>query len=152
MDSAPPAASGMRDLLAPLASEKVIRWLMFGVAFATLPLLLNLLLAVTSSREIGIGQLLGQGELLLVSAGVAASGAGELSGEAIEALRRFQIFLSGAAYILVCIASVWFASTATLKAGGQKVNETAVANGSLVLFAAAIITGMCCVGLSRMRR
>ncbi|WP_204298812.1 hypothetical protein [Actinoplanes campanulatus] len=141
-----------RDLLAPLGSEKVIRWLMFGVAFATLPLLLNFLLAITSSREMGLDRLLGQGELLLVSAGVAASGAGELSGEAIAALRRFQVFLSGCAYLLVCTASVWFASTATLRAGGQKVNESAVANGSLVLFLAAIITGMCCVGLSRMRQ
>lgn len=125
---------------------------MFGVAFATLPLLLNVLLAMTRDLPMGWVQLLGQGELLLVSAGVAASGAGELSGEAVATLRRFQIFLSGSAYLIVCIASVWFAGAATLKAAGQPVNESAVAHGSLIVFVASIVTGACCVALSRMSK
>lgn len=138
-------------VVAPLVSEKVLRWLMFGVAFATLPLLLNLLLAMTRDLQVGWVQLFGQGELLLVSAGVAASGAGELSGETVTALRRFQIFLSGSAYIIVCLSSVWFAGTATLRAADQKVDEVVVANGSLLVFTCAIVTGASCVALSKVR-
>ncbi len=108
-----PAPRGWKGLLTPLGSDKVLRWLMFGVAFAVLPLVLNLLLAFTRDLPVHGDQVLGQGELLLVSAGVAASGAGELSGEPVRELRRLQIVLSGLAYLIVCLASLWFASTAT---------------------------------------
>jgi hypothetical protein len=147
-----PAPVGWRGLLSPLTSDKVLRWLMFGVLFATLPLVLNLLLALTRDLQVNWAHLLGQGELLLVSAGVAASGAGELSGESVRELRRFQIVLSGSAYLIVCLASVWFASTATLRVAGQKVDESVVAYGSLIVFATSIITGACCVALSRMHK
>jgi len=146
------ASHGWKALLAPLISDKVLRWLMFGVAFATLPLVLNLLLAATRNLPVSWEQLLGQGELLLVSAGVAASGAGELSGEPVRQLRRFQIVLSGLAYIIVCLASVWFAGTATLRGADQPVNERVVAFGSLVVFLSAIVNGACCVALSRLHK
>jgi hypothetical protein len=97
-------------------------------------------------------QLLGQGELLLVSAGVAASGAGELSGEPIRQLRRLQIVLSGLAYLIVCVASLWFASTATLRVANRTVDDGVVAYGSVIVFGAAIVTGACCVALPKMRK
>jgi hypothetical protein len=143
---------GWKDLISPLFSDKVLRWLMYGVAFATLPVLLNLVLAVTRNSSLSWEQLLGQGELLLVSAGVAASGAGELSGESVPVLRRFQILLQGLAYIIVCLTSVWFADTANLLASQEQVNERAVAVGSLVIFGSSVLNGGCCVAVSRLRK
>lgn len=57
--------------------------------------LLDMLLALTRGPQADRSHLFGQGELSLVSTGVAASGAGELSGEPVRERRRFPIVRSG---------------------------------------------------------
>jgi hypothetical protein len=136
---------------APLISLKVIRWLLFGVAFATLPIVASYLVAVTQNVSPGMNSILGRGELLIVSAAVAATGAGELQGEAIEELRRFQVFVSAMAYLVVCISSLWFASVTTSVAGDVAINEHAIALGSIVTFVAAVIVGASCVALTEVK-
>lgn len=137
--------------LSLLWSEKVLRWLLFGVSFATLPIMANFIFVITQALSPTLPSLAGQGELLIVSAGVAATGAGELQGAALAKLRRVQIFLTAMAYMVVCVSSLWFASVATDIATRRTFDHSTVAGGSLVIFATAIVTGGCCVAISGLR-
>jgi hypothetical protein len=141
-----------RQMWAPEVSENVIRWFMFGVVFATLPIAANYLMAVTQSVAINWGVLLGQGELLLVSAGVTASAAGELQGAVPHVARRFRIVLSGLAYGHVFLSSLWFANIATSRVDQREIDEAAIARGSTIMFLFAVVTGASCVIVSKIGR
>jgi hypothetical protein len=148
-DAGEPAAVGdAPGVLSTIFSEKLLRWLLFGVLFATLPVMVNFFFVVTQALSPSLSSLVGQGELLIISAGVAATGAGELQGVLLGKLRRVQIFVSAMAYLVVCVSSVWFASVATEIATRKDFDHLAVADGSIAVFVAAIATGGCCVALS----
>ena len=121
------------------------------MAKAALPVMMNFFFAITQAFSPTLSSLMGQGELLIISAGVAATGAGELQGAALDRLRRVQIFLTAMAYLVVCVSSLWFASVATELAMDKPFDRTTVASGSLVIFAAAILSGGCCVAISGLR-
>lgn len=129
-------------------SEKVVRWLFFGVAFSTLPIIANFLLTVTQGINPVIPSLLGRGDLLIISAGVAATGVGELQGVTENGMKRIRIAVTAATYLIVCSASLWFASVATSIASKVPVQEDTIAVGSVILFCASVVSGASCVALA----
>lgn len=129
-------------------SEKVVRWLFFSVAFATLPVIANFLLAVTQGTYPSGPLLLGRGDLLIIAAGVAATGVGELQGVVDESWRRVRIVVTAAAYLIVCTASLWFASVATSLASKVPIREETIVSGSVIVFCSSVLAGASCVALA----
>jgi hypothetical protein len=145
-------SSGHRSLeqddLTAAIRETLLRWSLFGVAFATLPIAYNALSALTRGNSTSYGELVQHGELLLVSAGISAAAAGELFGRDETSLRSTRLFLVGMCFIIVCLSSLWFADIASV----PNVNQRVVAIGSTILFCCSVVCGGCCMILSQMRR
>jgi hypothetical protein len=143
---------GQRTQHGTTVGETLIRWTMFSVAFAVLPVAYNGLSALTRGKPISYDALLQNGELLLVSAGVAASAAGELFGRQEHLLKNIRLFLVGMSFITVCVASLWFADIATAVRAHELVDKQAIAQGSTLVFLCSVVCGGCCMALSRMER
>lgn len=131
--------------------ERLLRWAMFGVIFAILPILFNFLSAITRSQDIAVNSLIARGELLIVSVSISAAAAGELFGREEGQLRSFRLFLVGMSFIIVCVASLWFADIAGAVRAHESINESAVAIGSVIVFLSSITTAGCCIVLSEFR-
>lgn len=139
-----------RDLI-PLGFT-LLKWSLFGVVFAVLPIIFNLAHALTRRDDISFAALLSHGELLLVSVAVAAASVGELFGARREAFRRTRMILVAASMILICLASGWFADIAAGIRAGEDLDDQLIAIGSLVMFIFATISGACCVLVAELSR
>lgn len=130
-----------------LPSEKLVRWLVFGVVFALLPLFFNYLKAYGRGATISPADLSAHGELLLISAAIAAAAVGEL----LASGRRYQIakiIAGGGSVLLLAVASLWFADISTLAPATPLVNYARVSNASFVVFGLTVVSSACCVVLS----
>ena len=132
--------------------EKLLRWMLFGVVFAVLPIVFNFLSAVTRGQSIALSSLTSHGELLLVSVGISAAATGELFGREAGPLRSFRLFVVGMSLIIVCVASLWFADIAGAIRSNEPINEAAVSVGSTIVFFSSITTAGCCIALSELRQ
>jgi uncharacterized membrane protein len=131
--------------------EKLLRWALFGVIFALLPITFNFLSAVTRNQAIAVSSLASHGELLLISVSISAAAAGELFGREEGHMRSFRLFVVGMSFIIVCVASLWFADIASAVRTNEAINEGAVAVGSGIIFLSSIMTAGCCIALSELR-
>jgi len=132
------------------ASVKLLKWVVFSVALAVAPLLLNALRCITR-KDIAftLTGLLERGELLLVSAAIAASAVGDLATSGITTAQKSKIVLGGIASGIILLSSWLFAD---ISVGWQVNTEQMSSDGitliSCWLFAAAVVTGACCTALS----
>jgi hypothetical protein len=128
-------------------SERLVRWFVFSVVIALLPLGFRYLLEATDGAPPTITRLLSQGELLLVSSAIAAAAVGELIG---RGRRRpiLQLFAGGGCIATVLIASLYFAYVSTRTAA----RPTVVATTSVWLFVLTLIASASCVILAEEER
>jgi hypothetical protein len=131
--------------------EGLLRWILFSVSFSTLPLAFNYLSGITRNQPIGYVSLVGRGELLIVSVAIAAAGAGDLFGRAELIHRNYRLFVVGMSFIIVCLASLWFADIANALREGQLIDQIVVARGSTIVFCASVVNSACCIVLSELR-
>jgi hypothetical protein len=130
---------------------KVVRWSIFSVAFALLPIGVNGLSAATRNRGIAYDDLVGRGELLLVTAAIAAASAGELFGDKESRLRTTRLFLVGMSFLVVCLSSYWFADIAAGLQSNQVLDRYVIATGSSAVFIFAFIISACSIIVSELR-
>jgi hypothetical protein len=146
----------------------VTKWIAFGVFFASLPVVLNGSLLWFEQGSMNKRSLLSNGELLIVSAGIAAAGIGDLvfdrraaGGENIRGFRGLSIAICIA---LAVLGSSFYALNSLRNQENavtdRKVTQTPeqqrdeerrqdrVANVSLTFFVASIAAGGGCVVLS----
>ena len=126
---------------------KLTRWLIFSVVVALLPLVVNLLSLATRGRTPSFSLVSSHGELLLVSAAIAAGGIGELFGSSAN-YRTRKITAGGGCVIVFFISSFWFADLSSTAAMGITINTHVVSSGSLILFLLTVVSTASCVALS----
>jgi hypothetical protein len=129
----------------------LLRWLLFSVLIAVLPIGFNGIFMVNRSEPLVWKSLLAHGELYLISVAVTAAALGEMFGrEGGKKLTR--MCLTGLSCILIAISSVLFADTASIarQAEGQ-MNIDFVAWGSITFFVFSVVTGACCIVVSELR-
>lgn len=131
--------------------DKLIKWTFFGVIFAIFPIFANMLSGVTRSSSPGFDGLLGRGELLLISAAVAAASAGELFGRDEIRMKSARLLLVSFSVLLIGISSYWYADVAAGIQAHQQIDAHAVAVGSLIVFVLTCVVGACCVIVSELR-
>jgi hypothetical protein len=132
--------------------EKLIRWFFFSVVIALLPIMFNGFSALTRGSSLSLKDLIGRGELLLVSAAISAASGSELFGREGERLRKTRLTLVGCSFVIVFIASYLFADVASLLRENRFVDLEFVCWGSLVVFVCSVATGACCMVLAEVRR
>lgn len=115
-------------------------WTLFGVLFALVPIIFSALSEWIHGDSVGLSELIGGGELLLVSTGVCAAALGELAGRPTDPLRGVRGLLSGVSVILILIAGLLFADVAGSVRDHEAYDAVRVATASLVIFSISLIT------------
>ncbi|WP_346533798.1 hypothetical protein [Micromonospora sp. DPT] len=130
---------------------KLTRWALFGVTIALTPIMTSGLTGITRSAEISYDRLVGRGELLLIAAGVAAAGIGELFGREETRLRTSRLVLVGVSILLILLTSYWFADIAAATQAKQPVDQHVVAEISTYLFVITLGVTACSLVVSEIK-
>jgi len=131
-------------------TEKLIRWFLFGVVIALLPIIFNSLRLFTHGGSLTFGQLVGRGELLLVTAGISAKAIGELIGSSTS-MKIPKIIAGGVSLVILALASLYFADVAATYANNQTLDLSVISRMSLILFLTAVVSGGSCVALAEVK-
>ena len=127
-----------------LSLRKLVRWLVYTVVIALVPLLFTLLNLATYSKTVNLKAITEHGEMLLIASALGAGAIGEMFTAKVR-LSFPQELCVGATLILVIVSSMWFASIAS---GAGSVNLNVVSFGSLTLLICVICSSGGCVYLS----
>jgi hypothetical protein len=122
---------------------KILRWLLFGVIGSLLPLIINFLMTLPKSWSYSPIRVISRGELCIVVAAMCSVSAGELFGSTSK--NATMAVLSGGVTILILALST------ALYVSIPAVNDLPdyyVGDLSYVLFICALISSLCCIGLS----
>lgn len=126
-------------------AEKIIKWLIFSVVLALLPFAFNYLRLSSRSIDPTFINIFGNGELLLVAAGIAAAAVGDLIGSG-SGHKIAKLFAGGGSVVVLCLASLHFADVASLK-NSPTFDADVVVVSSMWFFIFAIISGAGCISL-----
>lgn len=121
--------------------ETLSRWFFFGVLCSILPLIAKFLVQLSVKPEhesVLLQSLLERGELLIVSAAIAAEAIGTLVGSGSE-FKLLKIIAGGCCLCSLFCASLWFAGIPA----DVSINRGVVAVGSLVIFGMTLLTSGC---------
>lgn len=133
-------------------ANKLLKWLIFGVLVALLPILFNLLFAITVGGELTVGRLIGRGELLLIAVGLCSTALGDLVLAELPVRSRFwrgaRLVLTGMCVVVIAASSFYFALVSDRYARQIDVSEEVVVLISSTLYAAAVISSVMSVLLS----
>lgn len=127
------------------AVENFTIWLIFSVFLALTPLIFNGATDFINGSNINLSQLLGKGELLIVSVAIGADATGKLIGSS-EKQKIFKIIAAGACILLVIISSLLFAVVS--RSTGNPININRVSSSSCLMFLMIIVTGTSCTLLA----
>jgi cation transporter-like permease len=123
--------------------EKLVRWLMFTVAFSMVPLASTYFGLRLDRREASLTAIVAHGELLLICTSVVAAALGELlpgNGENATA----KLFAAGTSLLGVTLCSFYFAAIQSRAAP----DPGTVAIVSVCLFAGMLAAGTGCLYLA----
>jgi hypothetical protein len=117
-----------------------------------LPLSFGYIITATKGEPVVLANFLADGELQLISTGIAAGAINDLFGSkqliiTSKTPSRVAIFFC---IIVACLASVSFATIAALPENLTPSQEQAIIQHSIVLFITALVAGASCVALSEL--
>ncbi len=125
---------------------RIGRWLFFAVFISLLPVVLGALSAATRRGDgISTKAMVGNGELLIVSAAIVGAAIAELFALENQRYRLLRFLVGCFAATVVIAAATWFADIAAAVRDNAEVDHGAVAAGSLWLFGFALLSGLSCV-------
>lgn len=123
--------------------NKLLKWLIFGVLVALLPILFNLLFALTVGAEVTAGRLIGRGELLLIAVGLCSTALGDLVLAELSVRSRFwrgvRLILTGTCVVVIAASSFYFALVSDRYARQIAVSDDAVVIISSALYLTAVV-------------
>lgn len=132
--------------------SKILKWIIFGVLIGIAPLLVTLLIGITRNQTIDIVNILSNGELLLVTAGIVGAAIGDL----LAGNHRFpslEIVSGGGCVLILLISSLYFAdiSAAGITSSlSQPLNVNAIEKYSYYIFTSGCISSIASVILSEL--
>jgi hypothetical protein len=125
-------------------SEKLLKWVIFSVLIALVPIGITFLNQTSEDGApawlVVAKRVLSHGELLLISAAIAADAVGDLIGAGKESL-TLKILSGGACVLIILSASLWYSNIAAMVHSGHPPRTDIVAVGSLWVLAGTVLTG-----------
>jgi hypothetical protein len=125
------------------------RWFVFGVALALLPIIADFLIRRIDGGGPVLADLLGRGELHLITAGLCSSAIGELLGTG-KGLAFVKIFSGGSCLAILFCASFAYAHIAERLSANAAISLDVVCHDSVFLYVGGVIASACCVILSEL--
>ncbi len=126
---------------------KVIRWMLFSVSIALVPLFFNYFSLKLRGFDVDVQQIIQNGELMLIIAAMSAAAIGELVGSSGQA-RILKVVAGGSSTLLLMLAALYYADVASLRFSGSMPDADSVAMMSFALFGLAVVSGGSCIALS----
>ncbi len=128
---------------------RLLRWMLFSVLVALIPLLLRWVALL--SQYMGVSNastlVLARGELLLISTAIAADAIGDLVASS-QRNRSAKILAAGFCVLSLLFSALWYATNSTIIDMGGSTNARIVAVGSVVVFVVTILAGGSCKWLA----
>jgi hypothetical protein len=132
----------------PLA-QKLTTWFIFGVIIALTPFILEFLKLLDRDKDVSLDAVLGTGQLLLVSAAIAAGATGELVLVDVPSRRRLGKLISiGGCTLAVIVSSLWFGDISAAIQEGNPPDPGVITNGSVFVFSCTLVSSGWCLALS----
>lgn len=124
-------------------TESLLVWSIFSIFFALLPIIFKALVTNLMGKQPYFPDLVSDGELLIVSAGIAADGAGRILSSIIpETL--YKVSAGGSCIVLLSLSSLLFATIAMPNASLQ---VDVIFSVSITIFTLTMISSAVCVVL-----
>ncbi|MEV6167649.1 hypothetical protein AB0L99_05405 [Streptomyces sp. NPDC051954] len=133
-------AQNARQQAREAALSKVLHWLFFGVIFAVMPIIAGLLINASRLGSLGFWSLIGRGELLIVTAGLAAAAAGQIFTKKSSRRHLMSSFLAFSNIVIACLSSIVYANISAGLQEGDEINDGFVGVLSLVFFGITLVT------------
>ena len=127
--------------------EKIIKWIVFGVVIALLPLIFRLICLLVVGAKPSLVAVTSQGELLLISVCMGAAAIGEII-VCDTNKKNFKILSVGSCVILLILSALLFAFISQSNSASTTFNSQVVSNISLYLYGFSLISSGCCVYLA----
>lgn len=124
-------------------SEKLIRWFIFSVLSALVPLAIGYLGLRLDRQEPSLERVTARGELLLISSTIASAAVGELIAGGRDRATQ-KLLAGGSCMLLVLLSSLFFAAIQAR----QHADPASVLVASLWMFASTLMASSACVYLS----
>lgn len=130
---------------------RIGKWAGFSVGLALLPIVFNLLYALTFEPDLTRAYLLGRGELLLPAVGLSAAALGDL----IIADRRsstFKVLAAVGCVVIIACASFYFASVSSRYATPDRPDTNVVFWVSIFFYGLAVLSSASSLYISEQER
>lgn len=129
--------------------SKVIRFVIYGVVVALLPIAIKCIHIVMYGEVLTLPAILSNGELLLVTVALTAGGIGEVvsSGESLGATK---LLAAGGCVIILVLSAAWFGQISASLTNSVAYDRSIVASGSLTIFILAFVSSLTCVVASEL--
>jgi hypothetical protein len=155
MTTASPERSKPDESESASTLEKVLHWLIFGVVISLAPFAAVIFDDLDQGVKLTLPNLFGHGELLIVSAIIAAGGIGEIFSSASDARKVPKLIVLGCCVVILITTSIWFADASSvvtqnhLSGSGRVIHPKIVAYGSVAIFIFTIIASGSALTLSK---
>ena len=126
---------------------KLLRWIIFSVVVALVPLIFNYLRLETRGHEVAVFEVIENGELMLIVAALCAASIGGLIGSS-GAFQPLKIAAGGGATVSLMVAALYYADVSAARYSEAVADPASVATVSLTVFLLALVSSGACVALS----
>lgn len=124
---------------------RIGKWTFFAVLLALFPILLGAISTITRGNPIEFDALFMHGELFLVSTAILGAALAELFSARKQRYPTLRLWTGCSAAAVLLSAAGWFADVTAGMRDGSKLDHHAIATGSVVMFALALVTGLSCI-------
>lgn len=128
---------------------KFARWFVFGVLIALLPILVDFIVKRSEWSQPSLNDLLGRGELLLISAGLCSAAIGELLGTGSK-FATLKIISGGGCLLVLASASLSYANLAGKMSKNIIFSADVVSHDSLIIYLVGVVASASCVILAEL--
>lgn len=128
--------------------QKLIRWFIFSVAVALLPLIFHALQLITRGKSASLSAVTSHGELLIVSVALAAAAIGNIIGNKNMTLSIPKLLSAGFCMLMLLLSSFYYADISACRISGQPIEDNVIACVSLISYIFTFICSACCIVLS----
>lgn len=128
-------------------SEKMVKWVIFSVLMALVPLITAALIQLTRSITPSMDDLIGRGELLLITAALCARSCGELF-SSDGGRKTAKVVAGGSTMVILLLTAIYFADVASAVRTKTTIDSGLVAGISIVTYISALVSGGSCIRLS----
>ena len=127
--------------------EKLTKWLFFSVAVALLPLSFHYLQLVMVGRSPGLADITQHGELLIISAAMAAAAIGDVvSAEVSRSILKMMAI--GFCVIMLLLSSLLYAFISSCTMTGVDVKSHIASNISIITYVFTLITSASSIAIT----